>query len=79
MQTHNFYDLFHLYVRQYRLPGCREHTHAGRCFLMHSGHSCQLHKTAGVPNVARGHNGMPKRTHWCIYSFCTTEMLTVKA
>lgn len=31
---------------------------------MHSGRSCQLHKTAGVPDVARGHSGRPesKRT-----------------
>lgn len=67
MQNHTFYDLFFLYFRLYSLPGCREHTHAGQCFLMHSGHSCQLHKTADVPNVAHGHNDMPKRTHWCIY------------
>lgn len=41
-------------------PGCRGHTHAGQCFLMHSGHSCQLHRTAGVPGVVRGHNGTPE-------------------
>lgn len=46
------------------IPGCREHTHAGRCFQMHSGHSYQLHRTAGVPGVARDHSGMPERTHF---------------
>ncbi len=52
------------------LPGCREHTHAGRCFQMHSGHSCQLRRTAGVPGAARGHSGTPERTDSHIYSFC---------
>lgn len=29
---------------------------------MHSGHSCQLHRTASVPGAARGHSGMPEMT-----------------
>lgn len=41
-------------------PGCREHTHAGQCFQMHSGHSCQLRRTAGVPGVAHGRIGRPE-------------------
>lgn len=36
---------------------------------MHSGRTCQLRRTAGVPGAARGHSGMPERTDPHIYSF----------
>lgn len=43
------------------VPGCREHTHGGRCFQTHSVRSCQLRRTADVPGAAHGHSGMPKK------------------
>lgn len=45
------------------LPGCTERRGAVQCFLMHSGNSCQRHRTAGAPSAARCHSDMPELTH----------------
>lgn len=45
------------------LPGCRGHRCEGQCFQKHSVHSCWLHRKAGVPDVAHGHDDRPNFTH----------------
>jgi len=62
-------SFIHSFIHLLAVPGCREHTHAGRCFQMHSGRSCPLHRTADVPGAAHDHSGMPKRTdkHICFF------------
>lgn len=42
------------------LPGCTERTGVALCFLMHSGNSCQRHRTASAPSAARCHSDMPE-------------------
>lgn len=45
------------------VPGCREHTGAELCFLRHSAHSSQLHRTTGARGAARFRVDRPADRH----------------